>query len=80
MTVPRRFRNWILLWTPIVWLVLELVMYPKNVPVSKGAAAVLKGFFSASIAAYPAWMRARGGGYHGGPGASAWCATARPWS
>jgi peptide/nickel transport system permease protein len=56
MTVPRRFRNWVLFWTPVTWLVLELVMYPKDVPVTSGAAAVLRGFFSASIAAYPAWM------------------------
>src|SRR5450756_3231517 len=29
-------------------------MYPKDVPLSEGLAAVLKGFFSARIGAYPA--------------------------
>jgi peptide/nickel transport system permease protein len=53
--VPRRFKNWILFWTPLVWIGLELLTYPKNVPLSKGFVAVVKGFFSASVAAYPAW-------------------------
>ena len=52
---PRRFRNWILFWTPVTWLVLELIMYPKDVPISAGPSAIIKGFFSASIASYPAW-------------------------
>ena len=53
--IPRRFRNWILFWTPVTWLVLELIMYPKDVPITAGLSAVIKGFFSATIASYPAW-------------------------
>ena len=54
--IPRRFRNWILVWTPLVWLVLELCTYPKTVSLSDGAAAVLRGFFAASVARYPAFV------------------------
>lgn len=54
--IPRRYRNWILFWTPVTWIVLELLMYPKNVPLSEGLSAVLKGFFSVRIGAYPAWV------------------------
>ena len=54
--IPRRYRNWILFWTPVTWIVLELLMYPKDVPLSEGLSAVLKGFFSARIGAYPAWV------------------------
>jgi peptide/nickel transport system permease protein len=53
--IPRRFRNWILFWTPVVWLTLELITYPKDVPVTEGLAAIIKGFFSPTIASYPAW-------------------------
>ena len=31
--IPRRFRNWLLIWTPVTWLVLELCTYPKDRPV-----------------------------------------------
>jgi len=54
--IPRRYRNWVLFWTPATWIVLELLMYPKDVPLSEGLSAVLKGFFSARIGAYPAWV------------------------
>ena len=54
--IPRRYRNWVLFWTPVTWLVLELLMYPKDVPLSEGLSAVLKGFFSVRIGAYPAWV------------------------
>lgn len=54
--IPRRYRNWVLFWTPVTWIVLELLMYPKDVPLSAGLSAVLKGFFSARIGAYPAWV------------------------
>jgi len=54
--IPRRYRNWILFWTPVTWIVLELLMYPKNVPLSEGLSAVLKGFFAVRIGAYPAWV------------------------
>ena len=52
--IPRRLRTWILCWTPIVWLVLELVTYPKDRPLHTGLAHVLAGFFSADVASYPA--------------------------
>ena len=54
--VPRRFRNWVLFWTPVVWITLELVLYPKDLWWSQGAAAMLEGFFSASVGSYPAWV------------------------
>jgi peptide/nickel transport system permease protein len=54
--IPRRYKNWVLFWTPATWIVLELLMYPKDVPLSEGLSAVLKGFFSAWIGAYPAWV------------------------
>jgi peptide/nickel transport system permease protein len=52
----QRVRLWLLIWTPLVWLVLELVTYPKDRPLSSGLATVLGGFFCASIAGYPAWL------------------------
>ncbi len=54
--IPRRFRNWIFFWTAVVWLVLELVKYPQDLWWSAGAGAMLKGFFSAEVGAYPAWV------------------------
>jgi len=54
--IPRRYRNWILFWTPVTLIVLQLLMYPKDVPLSEGLSAVLKGFFSVRIGAYPAWV------------------------
>jgi len=60
LPVPRRFRNWILLWTPLVWITLELMSYPKDVPITSGAGAILRGFFSETIAAYPAWVMVLG--------------------
>jgi peptide/nickel transport system permease protein len=52
----QRIRVWWLLWTPVVWLVLELLTYPKDRPLSSGLATVLRGFFCSSIADYPAWL------------------------
>ena len=54
--IPRRYRNWVLFWTPVTWLVLELLMYPKDFQMSDGLSALLKGFFSAQIGSYPAWF------------------------
>ena len=54
--IPRRFRNWIIFWTIIAWVVLELLTYPKTVPITSGFSEVIKGFFSASVGAYPAWV------------------------
>ena len=47
--IPRRFRNWIFFWTPVTWLVLELITYPKNVWWSQGVGAMLKGFFASTV-------------------------------
>ena len=55
-SLPSRLKRWILIWTPIVSLVLELATYPKDRPVSSGFSNVIGGFFSDSIAAYPAWI------------------------
>ncbi len=54
--IPRRFRNWVIFWTIVVWVVLELLTYPKTVPITSGFSAVIKGFFSASVGGYPAWV------------------------
>ena len=54
--IPRRFRNWVIFWTITTWIVLELLTYPKDVPITSGFSAVIKGFFSASVGAYPAWV------------------------
>ena len=54
--VPRRFRNWVVFWSIMVWIVLELLTYPKDVPISSGFSAVIKGFFSESVGAYPPWL------------------------
>jgi peptide/nickel transport system permease protein len=51
--MPRRLKLWIVLWTPVVWLVLELIKYPKNIALSSGLAAIVKGFFAPSIGNFP---------------------------
>lgn len=52
---PPRFRNWILVWTPVTLVVLALCTYPKNVTASSGLSEIVKGLFSPVIANYPAW-------------------------
>ncbi|RPI31385.1 MAG: hypothetical protein EHM52_01710, partial [Actinomycetota bacterium] len=54
--IPRRLRMWILIWTPATALALNLATYPKDVPLSAGLEAVVRGFFSDEIARYPAWL------------------------
>jgi peptide/nickel transport system permease protein len=54
--IPRRFRNWVLFWTPVTWMVLELLMYPKETTLSQGLSAVLGGFVAPRIGSYPAWV------------------------
>jgi peptide/nickel transport system permease protein len=53
--IPARLRRWILIWTPLIWLVLELVLFPKNRPLSSGFAHVMGGFVDPRVASYPAW-------------------------
>jgi|GEM_PF-440924 len=53
--IPRRYRNWVFFWTPVTWIMLELLTYPKTVPLSMGFAKVVEGFASPTVAAYPAW-------------------------
>ncbi len=52
----RRVRLWLLVWTPLLWLTLELVTYPKDRPLSSGLGRVLAGFVSGRVASYPAWL------------------------
>ncbi len=52
----RRVRIWLLVWTPLLWLALELVTYPKDRPLSSGLGHVLAGFAGAHVASYPAWL------------------------
>ena len=33
-----------------------MLTYPKTVPITSGFSEVIKGFFSASVGAYPAWV------------------------
>ena len=67
--IPRRFRNWILFWTPMLWLVLALIMYPKDQPLivdasiypagqapSPSLGSVIGGFFAPTIGNFPAWV------------------------
>jgi peptide/nickel transport system permease protein len=54
--IPRRFRNWIIFWTVMIWVVLELLTYPKDVPITSGFSAVIKGFFAESVGRYPTWL------------------------
>jgi peptide/nickel transport system permease protein len=54
--IPRRLRNWILIWTPAAIVALSLATYPKDAPLSAGLEAVLRGFFSDTIARYPTWV------------------------
>jgi len=53
--IPRRFRRWVFFWTPVIWIMLELLTYPKTVPLSMGFAKVVEGFASPTVASYPAW-------------------------
>ena len=53
--IPPRLKRWIFIWTPVIWVVLELVLYPKNRPLSSGLANVMGGFVDKRIASYPAW-------------------------
>jgi len=52
--IPRRLRTWILVWTPVTWLVLTLITYPKDRPLSSGPAMIIKGFFAPTVGNYPA--------------------------
>jgi peptide/nickel transport system permease protein len=55
-SVPKRFRNWIFFWTPVSWLVLEMISYPKDRPIATGIKHVLGGFIAPTVANYPAAM------------------------
>ncbi len=54
--IPRRFRNWVLFWTAVVWIVLELLTYPKDVPITSGFSEIVGAFFSPTVGSYPAWV------------------------
>ena len=67
--IPRRFRNWLLFWTPVTWLVLALCTYPKDLPIiidpqiyppgevpEASLSSFIGGFFAPTIANYPAWV------------------------
>ena len=59
--IPPRLKRWIFIWTPVLWVVLELVLYPKNRPLSSGFANVMGGFVDKRIGSYPAftlWLAA----------------------
>jgi peptide/nickel transport system permease protein len=52
----RRIHGWVLVWVPILWLVLTMLTYPKDISLSDGIGQVMRGFFSSQIASYPAWL------------------------
>jgi peptide/nickel transport system permease protein len=54
--IPARLKRWILIWTPVVWITLELVTYPRETGVNDGIVAMLKGFFAGNVADYAAWL------------------------
>ena len=54
--VPRRFRNWIFFWTPVSWLALEMITYPKDRPITSGFGHIIGGFIAPTVANYPAVM------------------------
>jgi peptide/nickel transport system permease protein len=54
--VPPRLKRWILVWTPLTWLVLELVLFPKDRPLSSGFATVIGGFADERVGSYPSWI------------------------
>ena len=67
--IPRRFRNWVLVWTPVTWFIITLCTYPKDRPViidesiyppgevpQASLASTIGGFFSDAMAQYPAWI------------------------
>ncbi|MBE3074140.1 MAG: ABC transporter permease [Actinobacteria bacterium] len=54
--IPARLQSWILIWTPVVWLLLELVKYPKETGWADGYSAMLRGFFDPSVGAYPSGL------------------------
>ncbi len=53
--IPPRLKRWIFIWTSVIWVVLELVLYPRNRPLSSGFANVMGGFVDKRIASCPAW-------------------------
>ncbi len=55
-TIPSRLKRWILIWTPVLWIVLELATFPKDRPVSSGFGNVMGGFVDPEVARYPAWI------------------------
>jgi peptide/nickel transport system permease protein len=54
--IPARLRTWIFVWTPLAWLVITLITYPKNRPLRTGFGHLLGGFISPQIGNYPAWI------------------------
>ena len=44
--IPARLKAWILVWTPLTWLILSLCTYPKDRTFSTGVGHVLAGFAS----------------------------------
>ncbi len=54
--IPARLKKWVLVWSPVAWIILEMIRYPKTIPLYAGFTAIIKGFFSPTIGAYPAWM------------------------
>jgi peptide/nickel transport system permease protein len=54
--IPARLKRWILIWTPLVWLCLTLITYPRDTGVNDGLYAMIKGFFAGSVADYAAWL------------------------
>jgi peptide/nickel transport system permease protein len=53
--IPPRLKRWILIWTPVTWLLLELILFPKDRPLSSGVGHVMGGFIDSRVGSYPSW-------------------------
>jgi len=51
--IPRRLRTWIFVWTPIAWVIISLITYPKDRPLRTGVVHLLGGFFAPTVGNYP---------------------------
>ncbi len=51
--IPHRLRTWIYVWTPVVWLLVSLITYPKDRPLRTGVVHLLGGFVAPTVGNYP---------------------------
>jgi peptide/nickel transport system permease protein len=54
--IPRRLRTWIFVWTPVAWLIISLITYPKDRPLRTGLVHLLGGFAAPTVGNYPPFV------------------------